>query len=168
MEIYSETIVTKEELELDEINTEVESYKLQAKLLNSIKEALELTEYTTEENISYNENGNKKASTVINYLEDSAIINAALFYFIKLINNPMEIIEDLSIINPNVEECSTVEQVIDLLILNDRTSTLIRAFERAVEKGFSEEEVYSSIKKEQLLEKKLRIERELTELEAKK
>ena len=166
MEIYSKTKPTELELEEEEFNTEVESYKLQAKLLNSIKETLELTEYTTEEIISYHENGNKKAVNTFNYLEDSAIINAALFYFIKLINNPMGIIEDLSIINYNVEECSTVEEVIDLIILNDRPSILIRAFERAVEKGFSEEEVYSSIKKEQLLEKKLRIERELAELEA--
>ena len=166
MEIYHKTIVTKEKLELDEVNNDVESYETQAKLLNSIKEVLELTGYTTEEISSYHENGNKKASTVFNYLEDSAIINVALFYFIKLINNPMEIIEALSIINYNVEECSTVEEVIDLIISNDRPSILIEAFERAVEKGFSEEEVYSSIKKEQLLEKKLRIERELAELEA--
>lgn len=126
MKIYSKTKLTELELEEEEFNTSVESYNTRSELLNTIKEVFELTEYTTEI-ISYYENGNKKAVNTFNYLNDSAIINVALYNFLELITTPSAItfligadpeIENIAYVPTKVRISNLIDYTIDSFNLN--------------------------------------------------
>lgn len=126
MKIYPKTKPTELELEEEEFNTSVESYKTRSEILNTIKEVFELTEYTTKI-ISYYENGNKKAVNTFNYLNDSAIINVALYNFLELITTPSVItfligadpeIENIAYVPTKVRISNLIDYTIDSFNLN--------------------------------------------------
>ena len=174
MEIYSKTKPTELELEEEEFNTSVESYKTQSEFLNTIKEVLELTEYTTEEIISYHENGNKKAVNTFNYLEDSAIINVALYNFLELVAAPsginfligddFELIEELEYASIKIRTGNLIDSAIESINSNTADKYL-EIVKKEVEVANKNEKEF---RKEFLESRKKEIEKELAELEAKK
>lgn len=166
MEVYKKRTITKEELEEDKFSNDYGTNETKINLLNTLKEVLELTNFTSKAIV-------EEVLTIYNELTENEIINISLYIFLELLVDPDCVLASLGLAEEVFNEelkVANIGTVTSNLIYSSKDSLL----------DFSEESIISSVKEvlkaEEVEEKKIRklyleskkleIEKALAELES--